>query len=991
MVRLGLRRRGAPRIRAPILCEAERAGRWTPPANVRVHTWVIEAEPTLLERERELTRLLDAVTGAQRGHGRIVLVEAPAGMGKTSLLKVGGEAAGATGFTCLGARASELERDFAYGCVRQLLEPVVAKAVGAERERLFAGAAALSRPLFGPTVALQPWSLADNSFAMLHGLYWLLANLADECPVALSVDDLHWADPESLRFLNYLSPRLDGLALVVLGSTRSREAVMDLARLAAGPETTVLRPQPLSLGATATLCERRLGGSRIEPAFAAACRDTTGGNPFLLEALLREADEQGISTDARGAARVRRLGPTAVAQVVLLRLSSGPMEAVALVRAAAVLGDGARLSEAAALAELGDDIAARAADRLVALALLETADRLQFAHPIVREAVYADIGPHERAQAHARAADILAASGATEERIAAQIAQAEPIGHPGRVELLRRVAADALARGAPAAALASLSRALNEPPSPASRAEVLMELGAVEYRLARPEAVDHLTSAMGLIRDPRLLGATARWLALALTLAGDADRAVQVIESAVGVIEPDDRELALLLEAELFAHAQMASVERRAPAATRVERYAELAGATSGERLVLASLAFERARASESASEAAGHLEQALAGRRLLGNQDLDVAGPSARDALQQGVVYLVLIGLLATDALDVAEACLEQALADARLRASIPAQAFVIEFRGRTCLRRGDVVRADADARTALELLTAHDIHLGTAYALGLLIEALLEQGEVEAAETALRASGLGDDIPPDLAINALLEARGLLRLAQGRSHEGLDDLLEFGRRDEMWGSANPLASRWRSHACMALAAQGDRDAALRMARDDLERARRWGAASGIGIALRATGLLERGTAAVGHLHEAAEVLERSPARLEQARALTDLGAALRRGNHRAEARRKLEQGLDLACRCGAHALVQRARIELQAAGGRSSEPERRGVEDLTASERRVAELAAEGRSNPEIAQALFVTRKTVETHLGHVYRKLRISGRTELGGVLR
>jgi DNA-binding CsgD family transcriptional regulator len=252
------------------------------------------------------------------------------------------------------------------------------------------------------------------------------------------------------------------------------------------------------------------------------------------------------------------------------------------------------------------------------------------------------------------------------------------------------------------------------------------------------------------------------------------------------------------------------------------------------------------------------------------------------------------------------------------------------------------------------------------------------------------LRTSGLADEIPPDLAINALLEARGLLRLAQGRTRQGLDDLLEFGRRDELWGSANPLASRWRSHACMALAALGDSDAALRMARDDLERARRWGAASGIGIALRATGLLEGGAASVRRLREAAELLERSPARLEHARALTDLGAALRRGNRRSEARGPLQEGLELARRCGARPLVQRALTELRAAGGRPSEPQGHGVQDLTASERRVAELAVEGRSNPEIAQVLFVTRKTVETHLGHVYRKLHISGRAELGRAL-
>jgi len=289
-----------------------------------------------------------------------------------------------------------------------------------------------------------------------------------------------------------------------------------------------------------------------------------------------------------------------------------------------------------------------------------------------------------------------------------------------------------------------------------------------------------------------------------------------------------------------------------------------------------------------------------------------------------------------------------------------------------------------------ALELLTAHDIQLGTAFALGLLIEALLEQGETEAAERALRGSGTGQAILPGLATNDLLEARGLLRLAQGRLREGVDDLLEFGRRDELWGGANPLVSRWRSHACLALVAMGDSVGARQMARDDLWRARRWGAASGTGVALRAAALVEGDAGSVGRLREAAAVLEGSLARLEYARALTDLGAALRRGNHRAEARGALQDGLDLAERCGARALAERARTELRAAGGRPSQLVGAGARQLTVSERRVAELAAEGRSNPEIAQVLFVTRKTVKTHLGHIYHKLGVSGRGQLGRAL-
>jgi predicted ATPase len=371
----------------------------------------IETPPPLLERQRELAELGSALTEARQGRGQVVLIEASAGLGKTSLLRVACQTAVAAGFTCLRARASELERDFAFGCVRQLLEPAVARTSDADRNRLFEGAAALSKPLFAPTGAPQPSLWGDSSFRMLHGLYWLLSNLADEGPVALSVDDLHWSDTESLRFFNYLAPRLDGLPLAVLASTRSGEQVtVDLARLATGPETTRLRPEPLSIEATAVLCERRLG-RKVAHNFAAACRDATGGNPFFLEALLREAKEQSLSTDARDAAHVRRIGPTAVAESLLLRLSGAPAAGGAVVRAVAVLGDGASLTEVAGLAELADEEVARTADVLVALAILRPGEGLEFAHPIVREAVYTNIGPRERGKVHARAAGILAASG----------------------------------------------------------------------------------------------------------------------------------------------------------------------------------------------------------------------------------------------------------------------------------------------------------------------------------------------------------------------------------------------------------------------------------------------------------------------------------------------------------------------------------------------------------------------------------------------------
>jgi predicted ATPase len=327
----------------------------------------------LLERERELGVLANVLAEAQQGRGQLVLVRAPAGLGKTTLLNAASDTAGGTGVLCLRARASELEGDFAYGCVRQLLEPIVAQQSGSGD--LFDGAAALAKPLFEPTRVARRAASADGAFSMLHGLYWLLNNLVAGGPALLSVDDLHWSDAESLQFLSYLAPRLDGLPLTVLASARSGEGdAAELARLAAAPETTVLALEPLSLEATAALCEDRLGRI-VAIEFAAACREVTGGNPFLLGALLREASEQRLSADAREAPRVKRVGPAAVAQSVLLRLSGTTPSATALVRALAVLGACARLGELACLAEVEEDDAARAGDLLARVGILKPIER----------------------------------------------------------------------------------------------------------------------------------------------------------------------------------------------------------------------------------------------------------------------------------------------------------------------------------------------------------------------------------------------------------------------------------------------------------------------------------------------------------------------------------------------------------------------------------------------------------------------------------------
>ena len=231
------------------------------------------------------------------------------------------------------------------------------------------------------------------------------------------------------------------------------------------------------------------------------------------------------------------------------------------------------------------------------------------------------------------------------------------------------------------------------------------------------------------------------------------------------------------------------------------------------------------------------------------------------------------------------------------------------------------------------------------------------------------------------------LLNARARLRLAQGDAKAALADALEAGRRQVAMREPNPATAAWRSHAALAHAALGRPEAGLALAREELELARRFGAARAIGIALRTLGVI---AGELERLEEAVDVLDASPARLEHAHALADLGVALRHRRRVVEAREPLRRALDLAIRCGAAPLAERARTELLIAGARPRREELSGVAALTANERRVAALAADGRSNREIAQALYVSHKTVEKHLTAAYRKLGVGGREDLATAL-
>ena len=230
----------------------------------------------LLERERELDTLAAVIGAAADGRAGFVLVQGPAGIGKSRLLIEARVLAEERGLSVRSARGGELERDFPFGIVRQLFESQLVDE--SERSRLLSGAAREAAPAFGQNEgrgADEP--PAEGTFAVLHGLFWLTVNLCSERALLLAVDDLHWCDSASLRFLAYLARRLEDLPVALVASLRSSEPEADqaiLEELISEPHAQVLIPGPLTAAAVTEIVRDRLGEG-VETAFTAACHSST--------------------------------------------------------------------------------------------------------------------------------------------------------------------------------------------------------------------------------------------------------------------------------------------------------------------------------------------------------------------------------------------------------------------------------------------------------------------------------------------------------------------------------------------------------------------------------------------------------------------------------------------------------------------------------------------------------------------------------------------
>ena len=761
-----------------------------------------------------------------------------------------------------------------------------------------------------------------------------------------------------MRWLCYLVRRLDGLRVTLVCGVRpfERHAHAHLiGEIVRDPLTVSLHPQPLSERAGAEL----IGG---DEAFARACSDATGGNPLLLVELAKALRSEGVTPDAAHVAEVATLAPRAASRAVLVRLGRLSRNAAAVAHATAVLGDAAAFSLVAELAGLDDAAAVVAADQLVGAEVFADQAPTAFTHPLIRAAVYEDTPAHERSLAHERAARLLHGRGAGPGPVATQLVHAPPRAEAWVVDVLEQAARAAQRAGAPASAATYLTRALAEPPVAERRPGVLLALAG-----SRPagQSEAHLREALELTEDVVLRARATLHLTHGLLINDRADEAVTLARRMASELPPDADVLLAALEA-VEATAALFGADPVAPERLASYRRLPLAPGT-GPKLHAAIAAHQWAYSGGSADECATLALAALKGGDLVKSGNL----------IPSVMATIVVVLADRKEAGDVWAAMIDQAHASG----SLDYKAATSVCGGYGLLRRGELADAEAALRDGIEELNLGGSTNGRTEIAAWLAAVERERGNLVAARRELEAVSEPGDASQ--AARYWLDSHAEQLLAEER----FEQALAVGREAaERFAGMHAIDSPARSHQALALHHLGRGEEAHAAAAEEVVLARIWGAPSMVARALRVLGTIERDPEV---LREAAELASRSASRLELAKALVAEGAALRAARRATAARDPLRQGLELATALGADALAARARQELYAAGGRPRTTALHGTDALTPSERRVAERAAAGETNRAIAEALFVTPKTVELHLRNAYRKLGTKSRHELAGV--
>lgn len=925
----------------------------------------------LVERDVEWSRLTTLVDRAFHGRGGCAHVIGEPGIGKTALVRALADLARSREASVWFGSTSELETRSPFGTLRRLLDTPVHDLSPQQRAKLEDGPGRLALASLWQGTELRGASRPTQA-DMLHSVGWLTGELVGSSPTLLVIDDIQWADEESLLFLGWLRERLTVLPLIVV--TTMRDVLLShspsLATLISDRDATILRPGPLSISGIDTVLGEM--GTQATSGSAAILREVTNGNPFLVRAL--SAALSAESPEPLSPGRIRSAVPDSVLSFMLSRMANLTATEQKLARAAAVL-DGARLSIAVATAEIdSSENPAHAADTLRGIGLFAPGRDIRFRHALLRSAVYSSIGVDTRDALHRSAATVLGQAG-DYARASAHLLSCAGVGDGFAVNVLREAARQADALGAQETVVILLRRAVAEQPDSSVLPEVLLALGTAQLRMFDMASVETLRRGADLVVTPREKVPFVLAIANALSYAGEHRRAAGVLAELFGSLTDTDRDLAMTVEAAWIAVGLL--VPEYAPAMlARLRAHGGLTGATVGERLVL----IQQVSASVYANEPA-HVTETYA-NRVIGNWDTAEQFPETGDWVWPRL-FLGRIGQF-----DRVRELADAAYAKAEQRGSVlgmVASAFVRAF---TDADAGDLRSAEEHyllMRTAGSAPAQSHSLLMDVLSRGGLAQVLALQGRTSEALAALGPFDGG--LPPEAPVDgvAVLEVgRGITALSIGDYDEALAAAKQVNRLGASVGVDSPLWFGWRVLAVRALRGLNRLEEAYVLAREHLDLCEQNGAshlhAEALSILASVSG---DATLAVAQAREAVALLTDSGARLRAGHANLTLGTLLRRIGHRSEARAPLRVAQDILASCGAIPAAEFAAAELASTGAHAS---RGDLKRLTPSQQRVAELVLSDLSNTAIAAQLQVSRKTIETHLSAIYRKLGIAGRHQL-----
>ena len=926
----------------------------------------------LLEREGVVGLLHDALGAARDGAGRTVVVEAGAGLGKTSVLALAAGAARAAGMEVLTAQGGELEQEMPWAVTRQLLARATSPLAGS---LLPAATAALG---------LQTAHGGDD-LAVMHALTDTCAELARAAPIFIAVDDAQWADAVSVRWLAFLARRAAQLPVALALATRPRDprAPAELTALTGRDDVLVATLAPLSRAGSLVIARDALGDT--DPELCDACADASGGNPFLLIELTRELAAAPDALTEIGADTLAAVPLARVDRAVARRLLAAGEEATGLARVLSVFGSRALVADVAAVAGLAADASQRAADALRAGDVIADVapGTIAFAHPLLRSAMERTVPPGERSVLHVAAARHLWRQREDVAVVGAHLLNVEPGGDRWVRDRLVEAGDAALAAGAPANAVNCYERAIAERTGP-PEVNVLTKLGRAAMGFDPAAAEAPLLRAFEATTDPVERVPIALDLAMVWQTVRRTDRTVPLLDRLVAELEAVGAPAGprLRLQAELLAQSFFDSRARHLRRERLPAILSTLTGAHEEEALILVQEAIDAINFGTAAET------RALADRAWAGGRLVSIGGSPVSPAVQWLPYFYLYI-----DDYDTAARIGNDWLRQAQAGGSSVLTVFASTLLAEADWRAGRLRAAIAVAETAWNIAR----QLGRSFpgwwiAISSLAQSLIAVGQADSATDLLARHQILDGPPPDMMLLPLPRAvRAETLIAAGRVDQGVQELLGT----LTWVMADqhePSPGAWRFQATLVdgLLALSRRAEAADIAAEWLAATTRFGTASTLGMAQRAAALAATGEAQLQGLAQAEQTLSASPAKVEHARALLELGAALRRAGQRTNAMDPLRRSLDLASRCGASPLASRARAELAAAGARPRRDHVTGVGALSPSELRVAQLAATGLTNRDIGAALFISRKTVERHLSAIYTKLGTSDRAELPELL-